>query len=76
MNWNDDLDAMVRCGHPIGAANKYLLDAVGEIKDSTVFEEATDDALTLIVSERPGTPGRNMQMPRTIRSIRTPACDA
>ena len=31
---------------------------------------------TRIVSETPGTPGRRQQMPRTRRSIGTPACDA
>src|SRR6266566_2923924 len=32
--------------------------------------------ITRMRSERPGTPGRNVQMPRTTRSMSTPACDA
>ena len=32
--------------------------------------------LTRIFSDMPGTPGRRQQMPRTTRSIDTPACDA
>ena len=31
---------------------------------------------TAMRSLTPGTPGRRQQMPRTIRSIRTPACEA
>ncbi len=31
---------------------------------------------TRMPSESPGTPGRRQQMPRTIRSMRTPACEA
>ena len=32
--------------------------------------------VTVIVSDSPGTPGLNAQIPRTIRSIGTPACEA
>ena len=32
--------------------------------------------MTRMFSDRPGTPGSRQQMPRTIRSICTPACDA
>ena len=32
--------------------------------------------MTRTLSLMPGTPGRRQQMPRTIRSIDTPACDA
>ena len=32
--------------------------------------------VTRMFSLTPGTPGRRQQMPRTIRSIFTPACDA
>ena len=31
---------------------------------------------TRMFSDNPGTPGRRQQMPRTTRSISTPACDA
>ena len=31
---------------------------------------------TRMVSDRPGMPGRSVQIPRTHRSIGTPACDA
>ena len=32
--------------------------------------------ITRMFSLSPGTPGRRQQIPRTIRSIRTPACEA
>ncbi len=32
--------------------------------------------LTLMFSDSPGTPGRRQQMPRTTRSMLTPACEA
>ena len=31
---------------------------------------------TRMFSDMPGTPGRSVHMPRTIKSILTPACDA
>ena len=31
---------------------------------------------TVMFSDTPGTPGRSAQMPRTMRSMRTPAADA
>ena len=41
-----------------------------------MFEEAADDGADADVSDSPGTPGRNMQTPRTMRSMSTPACGA
>ena len=48
--------------------------AVAETDDAAMFQEAADDAiLTRMLSDRPGTPARRQQMPRTTSSICTPA---
>ena len=49
--------------------------AIADAQDAAVLQEATM-LLTRIFSDRPFTPGRRQQMPRMIRSIWTPACDA
>src|SRR4051794_14132444 len=56
------------------AARQFV--AVAEGTDSTVLEEASDDRLDRMLSERPGTPGRRQQMPRTTANTFTPARDA
>ena len=50
--------------------------AGAEADDARVLEEPADDALDPDVVRQPGTPGRRQQMPRTIRSIFTPAWTA
>jgi hypothetical protein len=51
--------------------------AVFEVEDSAMFEETTYHAYAReSSSEKTGHARRNMQMPRMIRSIWTPACEA
>jgi hypothetical protein len=63
--------------HPVGAADiNFFLASIAEIVNPAVFQESPYDAAHLDAVAQPRTPGRSEQMPRTIRSISTPACEA
>ena len=64
--------------HPVGAgAVDFFVAAVVEVVAPAVLEKPSDDANARECSrEIPGTPGRRQQMPRTMRSINTPALEA
>ena len=74
----EDLHAPVEItGHEVGTAKiHFLVSAVPEIIDPGVFEESPDYRGDPDILARPGIPGRRQQIPRTWRSIFTPACDA
>ena len=60
--------------HQISTAEPHFLRAtVTEIIDAGMLQEAANDRGDVIVSLSPGMPGRKQQMPRTCRSIFTPA---
>ena len=74
----DQLDPVVEvAGHQVGGADVDAgLVRPLEREDPRVLEEAADDRDDPDVLRDPGTPGRSAQIPRTLRSTSTPACEA
>ncbi len=76
LDGDQGLDPAVKVAlHPVGRADVDLCLVVWqrlpgpEAHDARVFEKTPTMLLTRIVSDRPGTPGRRQQMPRTTMSI-------
>ena len=57
--------------------SRYVFVVAGlEAVEAAVLEEAAEDRAHADRSLSPGTPGRSVQIARTMRSISAPACEA
>ena len=78
LDGEENLDAAIEIArHQVRAAQIDLFRAaIPEVVNAAVLQESAHDAGDADVLADAGDPGRRQQMPRTSRSIFTPACDA